>query len=107
MPVRDRRRERPTKQENEVAEAYGGKRQPASGALPHAKGDVVTEEYLIDAKTTIAAFAFTGLKASTLTKQASRVSKLPLFFVEFTQLPAHSRDWVIMPRHHFDELIGK
>ena len=39
------------KQENTVANAVGGKRTPNSGATVFAKGDVVTDNWLLEAKT--------------------------------------------------------
>lgn len=38
-------------QEKKVAKAVGGKRQANSGATAFAKGDVVTEDFLIETKT--------------------------------------------------------
>lgn len=38
-------------QENKVAKALGGYRQANSGATPFRKGDVVTEQFLIECKT--------------------------------------------------------
>lgn len=39
------------KQENDIASATGGKRTPNSGATPWVKGDVLTEQFLLEAKT--------------------------------------------------------
>ena len=38
-------------QEKKVAKYAGGKRQPNSGATPFYKGDVITDEFLIECKT--------------------------------------------------------
>jgi len=38
-------------QEKKVAKAVEGKRQPNSGATPFYKGDVITDQFLIEAKT--------------------------------------------------------
>ena len=38
-------------QEKKVAKYVGGKRQPNSGATPFYKGDVITDEFLIECKT--------------------------------------------------------
>ena len=40
------------KQEKEVAKKFGGRKQLNSGALPFSKGDVITESFLIECKTT-------------------------------------------------------
>lgn len=39
------------KQEDQIASATGGSRQPNSGATAWAKGDVKTEQFLLEAKT--------------------------------------------------------
>ena len=39
------------KQETAIAEDFGGKQQPNSGATPFAKGDVVLDKFLIECKT--------------------------------------------------------
>ena len=39
------------RQEQRVAKAVGGKRQPNSGATPFYKGDVITDQFLIECKT--------------------------------------------------------
>lgn len=44
-------RKRSQRQEAQLATQYGGKVQPCSGARPHSKGDVKTENLLIEAKT--------------------------------------------------------
>jgi len=38
-------------QEKKVAKSLGGKRQANSGATPFQKGDVITDQFLIEAKT--------------------------------------------------------
>ena len=39
------------RQEKRVAKCVGGKRQPNSGATPFYKGDVITDQFLIECKT--------------------------------------------------------
>ena len=39
------------KQENDIAQTLGGRRTPNSGATPWSKGDVLTEQFLLEAKT--------------------------------------------------------
>lgn len=39
------------KQESAIAKATGGKRTPNSGATPWVKGDILTEQFLLEAKT--------------------------------------------------------
>ena len=58
MRKREREGDKPTptrvfskKQEDQIANALGGSRQPNSGATAWAKGDVKTEQFLIEAKT--------------------------------------------------------
>lgn len=54
--VRVRETKKPTRffskqQETAIAEDFGGKRQPNSGATPFAKGDVTLDKFLIECKT--------------------------------------------------------
>ena len=53
------------KQENAVAKEIGGKRVANSGATPFHKGDVVTDDWLVECKTTTASY-----KASFSIKEA-------------------------------------
>lgn len=39
------------KQEKQVAKATGGKQTPNSGSTPYVKGDVLTDQFLIECKT--------------------------------------------------------
>jgi hypothetical protein len=39
------------KQEDDIAKTLGGRRTPNSGATPWVKGDVLTEKFLLEAKT--------------------------------------------------------
>lgn len=57
-----------TKQEKAVAKTMGGKRTPNSGATPWAKGDVVTDDFLIECKTTTTPKASFSIKKEWLVK---------------------------------------
>lgn len=59
LGLKERRKEgekKPTRyyssrQEESIAEATGGERTPNSGAVPFVKGDVLSEQFLLEAKT--------------------------------------------------------
>jgi len=57
-----------TKQEDQIAKDMGGRRQPNSGATDFRKGDVVTEEWLFEAKTTIREKGSFSIKKAVLDK---------------------------------------
>lgn len=104
LKLRDRTRERPRQQEEEVARKLGGKRQPASGAMPHAKGDVLTTRELVDCKTSKSTLS---LGASDIVKHvqaAHRKGLIPIFDMEVRSLPANCRRWVIMPFSDYEEM---
>lgn len=80
------RRQRSKISEDELAAEFNGRRQPASGALPvaHLKGDVVTEHFLFDDKTTGAkSFSVTERVLEKLAVDARRAGKNPVVRVRF------------------------
>ena len=56
------------KQENKVAKVVGGKRTANSGATTFSKGDVNTDEWLIECKTSVSEKASFSIKKNWLTK---------------------------------------
>lgn len=82
-----KRRDRSKLSEKKLARTFGGKVQPASGALPVAKfkGDVVTPHFLFDDKTTQAgSFSVNLSLMQKLKKEAFRVGgKIPVISVNF------------------------
>lgn len=59
------------KQETKIAEAIGGRRVPNSGACAFAKGDVTTDDWLIEAKTKTSHADSISIKKGWLEKNAS------------------------------------
>lgn len=58
------------KQEDKIAEAVGGSRTPNSGATMFAKGDIVTDDWLLEAKTKTTHSESISIKKSWLEKNA-------------------------------------
>lgn len=80
------KRQRSKLSENDLARQFGGRRQPASGALPVAalKGDVITDTFLFDDKTTGAkSFAVNANTFQKLAREAFSVRKVPAMRVRF------------------------
>jgi hypothetical protein len=99
------------KQEERVAKRVGGRRQPASGALPvpSLKGDIREDRFLIEAKRTDAKSL--SIKSEWLMKiesQAEAVGKLPAVSIEIAgTLPMAEKDWCLIPMHVFRSLLDK
>jgi Holliday junction resolvase len=105
------RRRMPKKQEQRVAGALGGRKTPASGALPGAKGDVVAgntgEGWMVECKRT--KNRSLSVKASWLgkvTREALKVGKTPALAIEMdmTGEVATEKDWVAIPLSEFKRL---
>lgn len=99
------------RQEDRVAKGLGGRRQPASGALPipSLKGDIQEDSFLIEAKRTNAKSL--SVKAEWLMKieaEAEAVGKLPALSIEIGgMLPITERDWCMVPMSVFKALLDK
>ena len=83
---RDSNKDRSLRSEKQIAAALGGRRQPASGALPVAgfKGDVITKLFLIDDKLTEKDSH--SLKLSVLLKlrkEAAQARRVPVLALTF------------------------
>lgn len=82
------KRQRSNKSEQELAKQYGGRQQPASGAIPVAglKGDVITGQFLFDDKTTVRkSFTVSHDVLAKLSKDAFRTRRIPVLRVHFEQ----------------------
>jgi hypothetical protein len=101
--------------ERRVTKVTGGKAQPASGAMAHAKGDFKLNRnltFLAEAKSTTGDYLkidlgwLTKIQAEALNKGAK-----PLLVLSFVSADGRLRgikeDWVCMPRSTFDELTGE
>lgn len=96
---------RSIKQEKRVAEREGGRRQPASGALPEHKGDVrVPRRYRGECKTTKAkSYSVKLADLEKLEKQAYQ-DELPVFDLEFIS-EGRSKRYVFLPEWVFNLLM--
>lgn len=104
---KDRSKALPTQQERRVATEVSGRRQPASGAFTHAKGDVVSAELLIDAKTTDKSFSLTQDVLMKLVTQARKRGKIPMLQVDVRSMPESSQRWAVIPYDYFLQLKGE
>jgi hypothetical protein len=95
------------RQEKRVAKRSGGKRTPASGSLPFAKGDVDARLNLIECKTT-------GKKSlrieqrwlAKITREARLKHKDAGLTVSFSEMPSDvDQDWIMIPFTVFQRLI--
>ena len=99
------------KQEDRVAKALKGRRQPASGSLPvpALKGDVCEDQFLIEAKRTDSNSI--RIQSSWLVKieaQANAVGKVPALSIELANdIPLAEKDWCLIPLSVFQSLLGK
>lgn len=101
--LRDNIHKRSRLQENKAAKDYKGFRTPASGATWHSKGDVKTDDYLIECKSTInKSFSLKIDSLYKLKKQALIENKLPIFEVEFSDAT-----YVILDKEDFLMLGGQ
>jgi len=109
-PAYDRKR-KSREQEERVAKGLGGKRQPASGALPDYgfKGDIRETDFLIEAKRTNAQSI--SVKSEWLLKiesEADRLGKLPALSLEIGKMfPGMEKDWCLIPMSVFKSLLDK
>ena len=100
----------PTDQENRVARAVGGHRNRGSGASMYAKGDVRTDDFLIEAKRTVhASISVTKKWLDKISGEAAAAGKEPALAIEIAGGPNHAhgeRDWVCVPLRVFRQLTG-
>jgi len=95
------------KQEKRIAHRSGGKCQPASGALPFAKGDVLTPQLLIEAKST--AKESLSIKKKWLEKislEAQKVQREPALTIHFESTDNYTeQDWICVPFNYLKFLL--
>lgn len=100
----------PTDQENRVAAKLGGKRQAGSGASDYAKGDVKTEDYLVECKQTEKkSLSVKGEWLSKITREAMAAGKTPALSIEIKGIEDRlvEHDWVAVPMSVFRRLTGQ
>lgn len=91
------------KSEKRLAKSTGSRLTPASGALPHVKGDAMSAEFLYEDKATRAdSFRVTKHLLEKLTRQAAQHNKLPAMRV---QLPTETV--FVLPERTFIEILEK
>jgi hypothetical protein len=96
------------KQEKRVAKRSDGRRTPASGALPFAKGDVETRIHLLECKTTGKKSLRVEQKWLAKIARESRMKlRDPGLVVSFPDMPSDvEQDWVMLPLNVFRRLVG-
>lgn len=96
--------------EKRLVRQLKGKERPASGAMPGAKGDIDLGPVLLEAKSTTGKSL--GVQFEWLAKigrEARAEGKMPALSVSFVTKdgqPVIDGEWVMIPRHKFEELIG-
>jgi hypothetical protein len=94
--------------EQDIADRIpGGERQPASGALPHKKGDVKLEHFVLDSKETRGAVLTVASPDLTkIVRQAGEQGKLPGIVLTVGRVPATvPREWVAVPLEVFAQMV--
>jgi len=102
-----KKRKKSMKQEDRVADALGGYRQKASGALPGNRGDVKGIELLGECKRTDKkSISITIAYLEKITHEALAYDKIPAVAIEFGNTPKMvSKDWVMVPVEFMQELL--
>jgi hypothetical protein len=86
-------------QEARAAEDYKGKRTPGSGNQWHSKGDIKTDDYLIECKTTTkASYSLKYQDLLKIWKEAILESRTPLFEIEFSTI---GMNFVVLEKNDF------
>lgn len=100
-------KQKSVQQENLVAEICGGRVQPGSGSSIYAKGDVKTQDYLIECKRTDKRSI--GLKVDWLekiTEEARTAGKRPMMSLEFEDT-RYEQQWFLIPRSEWERIREK
>lgn len=96
-------------QEDSIARAFGGRKTPASGAssLPHKKGDVHSQTFLIECKATRKqSFRLTYRDLAKAQREAWSIGKIPAVAIHFVTEEAKSieeREWIVVPRSWLED----
>jgi len=103
----DRKRKKSMKQEDRLAKKLGGRRQKASGAVPHSRGDVRTVELLTEAKRTDKkSISIKVDYLAKITKEATAYNCIPAVAIAFENTPTMvDKDWVMIPSSFLEELL--
>jgi hypothetical protein len=97
------------RKEKELARDMGGQQQPASGAFPGHKGDVVKDQCLIEHKYTKAlSFPLTLSLFRKIRREAEESGKKPVVVLEFSGGFSHSEEkWAMVPYEEWKALLEK
>lgn len=94
------------KHEKDTEKDLKGKRTPGSGSRPHSKGDVSSDAYLTECKSTEKLSLSIKLAwLEKITREACNVGKIPLVSLRFDHAHFASKDWIMVPQEYFKELI--
>lgn len=104
------------RQERRVASRVGGRRQPASGSLPWAKGDVAASDLMVSCKRTKhASISITADMLAEIEQIAMAKNCAPAMAIEMegsgstfggSRRQLAERDWVLVPMRVFEEMLG-
>lgn len=99
----------PTGQEHRIARSLrGGHRQAGSGASVYARGDVKSNDFLVECKLTEAgSLRVQSAWLAKITRQALAAGKMPALAIEIQggdEDPLLERDWVCVPMSCFKKL---
>jgi hypothetical protein len=104
MPFKNKQYDASVEQEKKIAKDIKGKRMLRSGAMNFAKGDVISDKYMVEAKYANKSWALGYLDIIKLVNEARRVGKIPIFQVQIKALSEKKQKWAIMPWDTFLEL---
>ena len=93
--------------EKRIAKDLGGSAVPASGSLDGAKGDVSTDQFLIDSKhTSSKSMIVTSKMLNKISKEAREIGKTPALILELGEVQlGTSKEWVCIPKRVFQEMV--
>ena len=95
--------------EQDLADRLGGRRQPASGALPQHKGDIKLDKFLLDSKETEHNSIIVSAEDLTkISREARGEGKHPGLVITIDRVPTTVyNEWVMLPLDVFAEVFEK
>lgn len=108
--VANPRRDQSEAQEGAIADRFGGRVRKASGATPTQKGDVITRDLLIEAKTVIKEGARSiRVEADWLekiTREARDAGRAPALEIKIPSIRMGTEDtWIMVPSSYMARLL--
>lgn len=93
------------KHEKEIAKRLGGRRVAGSGAF-ESKGDISTDEFLIDDKSTVGkSITVTKDMLMKINREAREAARVPVLSLSFTKMGLAGDTWYMIPEWRFKELL--